>query len=88
MSTPEPAVPPPPPVRRNRSGPATVRLVIFTVRHVLGLAVFGWLTKTARDTDEQSSLWLVVAALLAGYLVAAVFGWWQLFDALQRAKRG
>ncbi len=82
MNTPPPSSPP-----RRTGFPVAARLTIFTVRHLIGLGAFAWITKTARETDPQSSLWLIVAGLFLAYLAAAVFGGWQLFAALQRQRR-
>lgn len=76
-----------PPAARRPGFPLGARLAVFTVRHLIGLAVFAWITKTARETDLQSSLWLVVAGLFLAYLIAVVVGAWQLFAALQRQRR-
>jgi len=71
---------------RRPGFPPVVRLIVFTVRHLIGLGVFGWVTKSARDADPKSSLWLAVAGLLAAYFVAVVVGAWQLFQAVRRQR--
>jgi formate/nitrite transporter FocA (FNT family) len=64
-----------------------MRFVIFTLRHLIGLGVFAWLTKIVRETDPQSNLWMIVAALFMFYLIAVVVGGQQLFAAMRRARR-
>ncbi len=81
MNTPPHASPP----RRPGFAPAA-RLALFTVRHLIGLGVFAWITKTARETDQQSSLWLIVAGLFLAYLAAVVVGARQLLAALRRQR--
>jgi len=78
----------PPPPGRRLGFPPVARLAIFTVRHLIGLAVFGWVTKASRDADPESNLWLAVAGLLAAYFVAVVVGAWQLWGAVRRQQRG
>jgi Kef-type K+ transport system membrane component KefB len=65
----------------------TARLILFTLRHLIGLVVFAWLTKIARETDPQSNLWMIVAALFVFYLIAVVVGGRHLFAAMRRARR-
>jgi len=81
-----PSATPPPQNRRPGFAPGA-RLVVFTVRHLSGLFVFGWLTTVARQSDPDSSLWWFVAGLTVLYLVVAVFGWFHLFDVWQRRRR-
>ena len=83
MNTPPFASPP-----RRPGFPPVVRLIVFTVRHLVGLGVFAWVTKASRDADPESNLWLVVAGLLAAYFVAVVVGAWQLLGAVRRQQRG
>lgn len=47
-----------------------VRLVFFIVRHIVGIAVFLWLTMEARRLDD-GPMWLVVAGFGTIYAVFA-----------------
>jgi len=73
---------------RRTGFPPVVRLIVFSVRHLIGLAVFGWVMMAARDADPQSGLWLAVGGLLAAYFVAVIVGAWQLWGAVRRRQRG
>jgi hypothetical protein len=53
-----PALPPPLLNRGRRPGPGSaIRLAIFTVRHLIGLAVFVWLTLLARSVEPNGNSW-------------------------------
>lgn len=53
------------------------KLVLFAVRHLLGLALFVWLAAEMRRLTE-GYLWLAVALLGLGYFAFAVFAWMRL----------
>lgn len=59
-----------------RRGDVT-RLVLFAVRHILGLVFFAWLAAEMRRHTE-GSLWLAIGLLGLGYFVFAVFAWLRL----------
>jgi hypothetical protein len=49
----------------------TAKLVLFTVRHLAGVALFVWLTGEARRIDD-GNWWLVLGAATVAYAAVAV----------------
>ena len=78
---------PAPPSSPGTGRGSAIRLALFTVRHLIGLAVFVWLTLLARSVEPSGNSWWFALAFTAAYLIVAVFAWWSLFDRWKRDKR-
>jgi hypothetical protein len=61
-------------------------LIVFTVRHLMGLGLFGWLLWQAMQTGGTS--WLIIAVAGGAYAAFAAYGWLRLRGQYVRSLRG
>lgn len=62
------------------------KLVLFAVRHTLGVGIFAWLTFQTRRLGE-GNLWLVIALLGFAYLAFALVAGTRLLAWYQKRER-
>ncbi len=79
-------------MRDARRGPGVGRgralaLLLFAIRHTLGVGIFVWLTFEARRLIDGDG-WLVVALLGLAYLVFAVVAGTRLLALYRRRAHG
>ncbi len=61
------------------------KLTLFAVRHLVGAAIFVWLTYLAWQFD-RSGPWYVVALIGLAYVAFAAFMWRRLLYLYQRRR--
>lgn len=63
-----------------------IRLFLFTFRHIVGVALFAWLTLQTKRLEE-GPLWLAVGGFGLVYAVFALFSGRNLYQMYRRRQR-
>ena len=69
----------------SRPGPLLTMLIIYALRHVVGLGFFAWLFVSARQIDGP--FYLIVAGLIMVYAGMAGYGGYRLLRQYLRSLR-
>jgi Kef-type K+ transport system membrane component KefB len=72
------------PLTPARPGPFRLLLIVFVVRHIIGIALFAYLIRMA--VLAGGSFYVTLLVLAAAYAGYAAFGAWRIYGQYQRTR--